>query len=84
MKVHLICNKCVLFSLPSNFQLSEKEAAIIIHKIQKDNTLPLWKGFYLEVFVGTHSSLYLAHPKEELKICIAPYARPFFEEYFSE
>lgn len=43
-----------------------------------------WESMSIDIFQGPEGSLLIACPKQEPEVHIAPYALPFFNEYFTE
>ena len=43
-----------------------------------------WESMSIEIFEGDEVSLLIASPRREPEVCIADYALPFINEYFTE
>ena len=84
MELLTACSKYIAFSLPENEIMGKKESELIIRTILHEYKLPEWREISIDVFVGRHNSLYLAHPGPEIKISISPLLMTFLGEYFTE
>ena len=87
MELLTACSKYIAFSLPENEIMGKKESELLIlliRTILHEYKLPEWREITIDVFVGRHNSLYLAHPGPEIKISISPLLMTILGEYFTE
>ncbi len=83
MKLQLVCKKYIIFTLPYDEFMGEDKIKDAVRKIQSDNSLPIWKNIKIDAYSYGKEFLYFVYPDEIQKICLAPYALPYLNEYFT-
>ncbi len=83
MKLQLVCNKCIIFTLAYCEFIAEDKIKDAVRKIQRDNSLPIWKNIKIDAYSCGKEFLFFVYPDEIQKICLAPYALPYLNEYFT-
>lgn len=84
MKLQIVCNKCIIFTLPSHDLIAEEAITEVVHKIQLENSLPIWKKIRVDAYSCEKECLYFIYPEEIQKIHIASFALPYLGDYFTE
>ena len=84
MTVYTVGSDCIAFSLTANELAGEEEMKTIVKKILKDNLLPVWDNFVVEIYTGVCGSLCLARPKPKINITVSPFLLKYLMEYFTE
>ena len=83
MEVQIVCNKFMILTSPAEELVCGDELNKLVHKIQKDSSIPTWENFYTEIYSCCKENLYFIYP-DEPKIYFAAYALPFLGEYFTD
>ncbi len=84
MKLQIVCNKCIIFTLPSHHPAAEEAINKVVHKIQLENSMPTWEKIRVDAYSCEKECLYFVYPEEIQKICIASFALPYLGDYFTE
>jgi len=84
MKLHILSSRFIIFTLPSHEYNANVSIKGIVHRIQRENSMPIWNKIRADVFSSEKECLYIVYPDEIQKISLASYALPYLRDYFTE
>jgi len=84
MDYQIIEERLVAIVIHNSFQLTPVIAKALIEAALSSAGFSPWEKTEINVFEGGRDMLLLATPAAECEACIADYALPFFNRYFTD
>jgi len=84
MKICAVTGRCVALMLDKAAPIDSDSAQSLVRRVLEQRNMPVWNAMYIDVFTGNDRSMLLARPETISRVSIAPYALPWFMDYFTE